>query len=151
AILDFNLKFDQGANAPSFVMSFEDAGSPFLFSDRQGVLNIVTFIDTPFTLQAGFNLTITGLFAAPGSPDAIGDFQFVDGYDAGLLLGTLSTSYNAQTGTLVITSSEDIELPDGINLTAQGRFSVIPEPASISIFAGLVAVAALTRRCRQRR
>ncbi|MFH1496600.1 MAG: hypothetical protein ABII82_02125 [Verrucomicrobiota bacterium] len=152
-ILDFNLNFDQGPDAPSFSMIFENADSPYLFSDRQGVLSIVNTSMTPFIFQSGFNLTITGLFAAPGSPVGIGDFELVDGYDEGLFIDTLITEYDSLTGTLVIRSEEDIELPDMINLNIQGRFleAAIPEPASAGVVAGIATLVVLAGRRRSRR
>jgi len=151
-VLDFNLKLDQGPDAPAFSINFEDDGSPFLFSDRQGVLSIVNTSMTPFVFQSGFSLTITGLFAGPGSPGQIGGFELVDGYDAGLFIDTLITEYNSLTGMLVLRSEEDIEVPDMINLTVQGRFleAAIPEPANTALLAGVALLALPLARRRGR-
>ena len=150
--MNFNLNFDQGP-APEFGIFFDDDGSGFFPFDYQATLSIANIPNTAFTLDSGFILTITGLFAAPGSPSAIGDFNFVEASGSALLFGALTSSYNAQTGTLVITSTEDIEIPGMTPLALSGRFlaSPIPEPSSFALLAAFPALAfALSRRVRRR-
>lgn len=130
---DITLNFNTGPSFPSIAVLITDDNSLALFDDRQVVLNIVTGLTDPLTIQPGFKITVNGLFASAGSGGAIGDFNFVDGYDYGLVRHALETSYNAQTGTLVITNNQTIELLDSMNAMVQGRLLAVPEPATYAL------------------
>lgn len=152
--LEFNLNFDQGPDAPAFAILLDNYDSDFLFLDRQGTLAIGNTSSTPFTFASGLSLTITGLFAAPGSSASIGGFELVSNGTTAQddLIASLALQYEASSGTLVIQSLTDIEIPDLTTVNLSGRFlaAAIPEPASTGVLAGIAALIALGLR-RQRR
>lgn len=137
---DVTLNFNTGPSFPSIAVLITDDDSQALYSDRQVVLNIVTGITEGLTIQPGFKITINGLFASVGSGEQIGDFSFVDGYDYGLVRHALATEYNAQTGTLIITSTETIELLDSMNALVQGRLLAVPEPSTYALLFATTAL-----------
>lgn len=133
------------------IFDVHDDTSPYLFSDHQGVLIIAyTPADPggpPYTLQTGVSFVITFDFASSDA-QTIGDFEFVQG--ASFLLAGFTSQFDAATSTLMLTSTQDIDIPAGSVNLLEGRFlaSAIPEPAAGAVLLGLGALgfAGLRRR-----